>query len=250
MESYIFIVVYGICCPWLIFFSAMLYLAYYYDKCFSFVILSHGQLFCYWVYVLILLVFSLYFFGLLINSIEASINVLEIKNVLLNWLKIQPWQSWLFLLFLLIFVFGCIVFSFLLLKWVKLEFRKWVLTLYLYYCQYDLFLVCSTKVLDLKDTFRFYLQRRVSFFTENTSLLKLAYKIWPRFFYGLASKIFPIIVPYTCVFDYLTQQGVLTNFFLVLSWCYIYYIIIFTKKVYFECVTREHMNLTKNLFVG
>ena len=239
MESYVFILFYGIFCPWLIFFSIMFYKALISDESFILIIFHKKQLFRYWFLILIMLLFPLYIFFIRLYRMGISIDVLWLKHQIINWLLDQ---TLIFLFQISILLVFCIIFSYFFMKWLKLQFRKYVLALYLYYSQYPLFQHHSKIYGKITQSVDCYLLFRVRILTKSKYYQSIAFNIWPLFFFSLTRKIFTVIVPYVCVFDYLTQNGVLTKMFVLLPWCYLYFLRKATVKLYIQFRNQNNKN--------
>lgn len=225
----------------------MLYLGLFFDESFIFVIFNKKQLFRYWFIVATIVVVTLSIYLVALTKLSLSINLLEMKNIMLDWLKVQPWSPgsfWVFLLLLPFFVFCCFICLALFLNWLELEFRKYALALYLYYCQYSVLVSYAIIFRKIKNNLIFYFPRIVHFFTKNAQLLDLAV----NFYLKNALKFFYVAFLSVGIYDYFTHNGILTKVFVLLFLFFSYSLIHYIKDLITEWVTEEHMNFTKDVY--
>ena len=235
----------GIFSSWLVFYSVMLFIALEQDNSFNYIIFNKMQLFKYLAYVTVFVIFCYYVFMVRLTRVGMTLNIYEL---ILNIYELILYQTWVVICLSSILIILGIIFVFLLSKWLYLNLRRCLVTLYIFFYQYRLVQLLYFKVMAIRVANTVYLLNRVSLFTKNPKILWLTLQIWPQLLLRFEPRIIKMILPYLVIFDILTQDWIISKVFVLMPWYYIYIIL---RQLFLGIAllfTPENLELSDQLY--
>jgi hypothetical protein len=206
------------------------------------------------IILIIYLVFLGYLFVLRFRRINLKLYYKEVFENLSNMYFSLYEDKLLFLLYILLFGFVFII----ILKCFHTYIKKVVLSLYLYYYQYNTFSSFLTAFVSKVSSIGTYLIIKTLKKTKNLTKEKkaffvfLAQAIWPNSLLLLEKLIFACLLPYLLFFDFLVEEYIITRIFYVLPWYFLYSLwrtlllsLFEVKNLNYVAITMKHYGLGK-----
>jgi hypothetical protein len=201
------------------------------------------------VYILCI-IFILFEFGKLNKKVSYKQIFENISNMYFSFYDVKL----LFVLYILLF--GCVFIS--ILKCFHRHIKKVVLSLYLYYYQYNAFSSILTTFVSKVTEIGAYLIIKTLKKTKNLSQEKKAFfvflvqAIWPNSLLLLEKIIFACLLPYLLYLDFLVEEYIITRIFYVLPWYFFYSLwrtllisLFEVKNLNYVAITMKHYGLGK-----